>query len=168
MLPLKYNVNIVTHKKMEIALMFCWLTGLFAGVIFSILNSNEVANVTGWSLGGVFLVLAVTTYTVIFTRISTPKQRFSREASITSTRSNNQVSHHSKFYCMTGMIIASFILFVNIPVCFMVFYPNSKTLTSRIISSSWCVNILIDPCVYIFLQIAVRTLLKRKLASWRR
>ena len=64
-LPLRYNI-VVTRKKMRVVLMFCWLIGFIVGAIFSILNSYQVAFITSGSLHGIFLILAITTYAIIF------------------------------------------------------------------------------------------------------
>ena len=153
---------------MRVILMFCWLTGFIVGAIFPISNSYQVAFINSGLLNGIFLVLAIATYAVIFGKVIRGKKQFSGSISATSRHYKRQSNSLSKFYCMAGLIITTFALFVTVPIGFMVFYPYPQNLVSRIISNLWYVDILLDPCIYIFLQRPVRTLLKKKLIAWRK
>ena len=164
LLSIRYNI-VVTRKKMRVVLMFCWLIGFIGGAMLSISNSYQ--DVLNGSLNGIFLVLAVTTYAIIFGKAISGEKQLSESISVNSTSYKRQDNHLSKFYCMAGLIIATFIIFVTIPIGFKVFYPYPEHLVSRIISNLWYVDVLLDPCIYIFLQRPVRTLLKKKLIGER-
>ena len=170
--PIKYH-TIMTQRKTKIILTSSWITGLIFGLAFYHLRPLEIQylfTTIFWPvLNGSFVVTALITYSYILHKLfnrQTLIHKNSRENSPNNPiQDSRQQKVFVKFYCVAGLIMLTFVILVGIPSSIkrLVYYPDHKSIEYRILYAIYHVNYVADPCIYIFLQPAVRKLLKNRI-----
>lgn len=157
-LLLKYY-SIVTVKRIRCCVVAAWIGGVIIAFPFFFLSPDTFFET--WYkyiyliLDGIILATVFITYSFIFNKTSKKHRTVS-----------SGVARREKMFVVTTIIIATFVLLVVIPDIlyayrFVIHKIGSDTEES-IIGMCWELNYLCDPCIYIFLQKNIRTILLQK------
>ena len=167
LLSLKYQMT-MTRRRMKLALAVCWITRHISGGLFVVLRLRWIVIIIHMLLIVCFMMLTVVTYTSILCKIRKRRKSLQKNANAHISRGNNRVQDSSKFYLVTTLIMSSFTLFVVIPYVYSLYdnVADIKSFKVVVLQLVWSANNIIDPCIYIFLQMPVRNLLRRKLITW--
>ena len=125
-----------------------------------------------------FVVTAITTYTIIFYKYTTSvRRRPTTVASASSQKINEKpnaldVLKSSKFYVSALLILTFMLLVVLVDICYVVLYQNNNGVVSRrqvgLIRICYTTSFLFNALVYIFLQSHLRRLLGGLVTRFRR
>ena len=169
-LTIRYKI-ILTHRRMVIVLISQWIIGLAFSLLLLFFSPNiRSSEIVQLPFDFTFLAITMSTYFTIFRNFMKSKKDLHGKNmhQENNARSSDQDRHAFKFCFTSGLIILSFLVLVAVPniVYLMVF--GSKSID--VIDNHMLVYILIrqlnnvlDPCIYIFFQRDVRSLLKSKI-----
>ena len=124
-----------------------------------------------------FVVTAVTTYTIIFTKYSNAvRRRASTVASASSQKKYKKPNHldvlkKSKFYVSALLILTFILLVVLVDISYVVLYRTNRGFVGQhnrgIMKICYTVSFLFDALIYIFLQSHLRKLLKELVTKFK-
>ena len=173
-LTIRYQI-ILTHRRMVITLISQWIISLAFSLLLFFLNlSLRSSEIVQLPFDFSFLAITMSTYFMIFRKLMNRKEDLQGEQTKNmhkenNTRSSNQDRHAFKFCFTSGLIILSFFVLVAVPnIVYVMVLGSDKSI--NVIDNHMLTFILIrqlnnviDPCIYIFFQKNVRSLLKRKI-----
>ena len=109
--PLKYRAR-MTRKRTMVLLLFAWIIALALGCGTSALSFHQRtwANLFGLALGGIYIIFAVATYSLIFIRIRSAKKQFGGSQPSTQTALKS-----SKEFLVPTILISSYLLLYVVP-----------------------------------------------------
>ena len=175
--PLAYNVR-VTKSKLNAAVACCWFIGTCGIVPFFFLKYDLLYDIfykiVFLTLDAIVLLSAFLTYGTILKKLLSRHNALNatsrtKVSAVHSSQTNKSASvnrkKYERFFYVSGLIIASFILFVAIPdsvyVALVVIQGNEDPVIERSIGFVWSLYLLADPIIYIFLQRSIRRRLKQ-------
>ena len=155
-IPLRHNV-LITKDKLRIAILASWIIGTAVIVPFFICDYAILYSIYYKiiypTLDGIVLVIAVTAYSSILGLL------LRRERGVTP-RSARRNQLFGRFFYVSSLIIASFILFVAVPdvvyAVLVIIQGNKDPMIEHAILLVWSIYLLSDPLIYIFLQKPIR------------
>ena len=162
--PIKYNTK-DTRNILTISVAIAWLLGT-AGILpfFFIaydLLYKIVYKIVFLTLDGLVIVTALLTYSCILKQLIASRKKFSKA----SKSESSFLKQHGQFFCISSLIMLSFILTVTIPDIVYVILVINKGYKDPYIESSiglvWSIYLVTDPLIYIFLQKPIRRKLKQ-------
>ena len=169
--PLTYSVRI-TKTKLNAAVGCCWFIGTCGILPFFFLEYDFLYDIyykiVFLTLDAFVLMTAVITYGAILRKLLSRHNALdvvSRATMVMTSisqrpRSVSNRMKHGRFFYVSSLIIASFILFVAIPdsvyVALVVIQGNEDPIIERSIGFVWGLYLVADPIIYIFLQRSIR------------
>ena len=160
-IPLRYNA-LITKDKLRIAIIASWMIGTAAVIVpffiydFAFLYSIYYTAVY-LTLDGIVLLIAVIAYGFIL------RVLLRREKAIAAGMMPRNARTHQRFgrfFYVSSLIIASFILFVAIPdvihAVLVIFQGNKDPMIELAMVLAWSIYLVSDPLIYIFLQKPIR------------
>lgn len=165
--PLKYNVH-VTKNKLNVAALYCWVIGTCGIIPFFFLEYDMLYEIfykiVFSSLDAIVLSTALLTYGIILRKLLSRHKALAEISKRDSRASTRSPRGHFRFFYITGLIIASFILFVTIPdavyINLVIIQGNESPIIERTVGFVWSLYLVADPLIYIFLQRSVKNRLK--------
>ena len=172
--PFAYK-RLLKVKKVYLAMVVCWISGTLSSIPFFFLDYNEIYDIYYkyiiLALDGLILMAVLVTYIfmlqVLFKRHCKEKKLVKNGKIPAYNRENPNRNY--KLLSTFLLILTTFLMFVVIPDIYFVYRgvicDYMSVIEEDIIALLWQVNYIIDPLVYIFLDPAVRKVLKGKICS---
>lgn len=161
-IPLRYNRQ-MTKVKLRIPIIASWIIGT-AGIVpffvydYSLLYSIYY-KIVFLTLDGIVLLVAVITYGSILKTLLRKERTFDRGLTLTK-RSVTVSQRFGRFFYVSSLIIASFILCVAIPdviyASLVIIQGNEDPMIEHALGLVWSIYLVSDPLIYIFLQKPIR------------
>ncbi len=161
--PFKYRI-LVTKKRLKWTILASWLLAIALGASLFLDDKwfNSFWGYVWISLDVVFIVLCITTYGYIFTKILQRRRLGNdNQGANNGVRERFAMNRERKFVKIVACILISFLLLFLIPDIIMHLYDSKELI--YFLHVVWPIGIVIDPIIYIFLQDDLRLLLKRKI-----
>ena len=162
-------------KKVYLAMVVCWISGTLSSIPFYFLDYNEIYDIYYkyiiLALDGLILVTVMVTYIFILQLIF---KRHWKEKKLVKTGkipayNRQNLNRNYKLLSTFLLILTTFLIFVVIPDIYFVYRgvicDYMSMIEKDIISLLWQVNYIIDALVYIFLDPAVKKVLKGKICQ---
>ena len=154
--PLKYKAYLTKRITLK-TVITCWCISIITGVLYGTLPITRVGLTYSFVLIGViFLILSITTYTIISYKIRRSQRNLNRQSQ--RRDDGNEAITSWKHYVVAIGIIASFVFFYMIPMCIKRYtlrystpLTKNKVYTHELLSLVVNVGLMSDACVYIFL-----------------
>ena len=158
--PIKHR-KFATRQSIKLALIAVWMLGLTNAIILCVdfhLFYNIYTKFVWLTLDAILLLIVIITYSTIFMRRIRGRRNIANSNS-DAPRSRKSLSHQ-QIVKVTGLIVASFVLFEVVPTtAYLLLFKvtsNGSELALSIILLSYYLVILTDPMIYIFLQDRLR------------
>lgn len=166
-IPFSYNVH-ATTMKLNISVVCCWFIGTIGILPLFFLEYELLYDVyykfVFLTLDGIVLLTAFLTYGTILRQLLTRKNGLTRTSHF-DNRVSTSSTRHWRFFYTSGLIIASFILFVAVPdavyVTLVIVKGVEDPRIERAVGFVWSIYLIADPLIYIFLQRPIRNRLRR-------
>ena len=159
-IPLRYNV-LITKDKLRIAIIASWIIGTAVIVPFFVYDFAFLYSIyytpVYLTLDGIALLIAIIAYGSILRRLLRREKAIAAGVTPRSARTNQRFG---RFFYVSSLIIASFILFVTIPdvayAVLVIIHGNKDPMIELAILLTWSIYLVSDPLIYIFLQKPIR------------
>ena len=159
-MPLRYRV-LFTKNKLRTTIIASWIIGTAGIVPFFIFDYAFLYSIyykiVYPTLDGMVLMIAVIAYGSILMMLLRRKRAIDTGLTLRSIRANQRFG---RFFYVSSLIIASFLLFVAIPdvvyAVLVIIQGNEDPMIELAISTVWCIYLVSDPLIYIFLQKPIR------------
>ena len=158
LLHVKYDYYI-TSKRVKKVIFAIWVISFFLMIIPYMFRIHCFNGICYYHLplllGGVFIIVSICAYGSIVHVILRGRKEF-----VHQTKAKRSIKRNLKMYTVPCSIIASFVIFYQIPLLVQMVaiksHFNFSELTINLVHSCYMVGYLVDPFIYIFLDGKVR------------
>ncbi len=161
---LKYRV-IVTEKRLIQAIMASWILAIILAIPFFLSRAwfDAFKHYVWIVIDVIFIILCLVTYGLIFLKTLEIRRFHNDQQEMRMCRRKRFIFHRNrKLIKIVALIIVSFVIFTLLPDIIFHFYPIKNQIVFELLSTSWSINLISCPLIYILLQDDLKLLLKSK------
>ncbi len=153
--PLRHRV-IVSKRRIKNAIAVAWIISVATGITGHFVMLMTFKRYFFIPADSALVLAFIITYAKILFRIIKRRQITNETQQTNAERRKNHIfQSHKRFFIVAGLIIFTYIIFIYIPDVILAFVPVGNDV-SECLYTLFCLSLVSDPLVYIFLQPELR------------